>query len=114
MLTNTLLREAEVSDPDVPLSVEQHILWLQISVDDVFIVQSFNGANNLRRIQLGTLFLEPLLFSQVCEELTAIQEINEEVQLTIGLESIVQAHNVRVLDLLKNVSLGYQTNKRMS
>jgi hypothetical protein len=96
------------------LSVEQYVLWFQVSIDDVFIMQSFNGANNLSRIQFSTIFLEPLLFSQVCEELTAIQEINEEVQLAICLEGIVQAHDVRVLDLLKDVSLGYQTKTTMS
>ena len=87
------------------LSIEQNVLWLQVPVDDVLVMQCFNSTNNLSSIQLCSLLREPLLFPQVCKQLTAIQKINEEVQLGLSLESIVQANNVGVLYLLENVSL---------
>jgi len=74
-------------------------------------VESLDSTNDLSRVQFSTYFIEPLLFPQVCEELTAIQKINEEVQLAIGLERIMQAHDVRVLDLLEDVSLGLSLNQ---
>ena len=39
LVLETLLRQAEVCDLDVPFVIEQHILWLQIAIDYTVCVQ---------------------------------------------------------------------------
>lgn len=87
------------------LCIKQDVFWLQVSVYDVLIVKSFNSTDNLCSVQFCALLREPLLFSQISKEFTAIQKVDEEVEFAISLECVVQANDVRVLDLLKNVSL---------
>lgn len=87
------------------LCIKQNVFRLQVSVYDIFIVKSFNSADNLCCVQFCALLREPLLFSQISKEFTAIQKVDEEVEFAISLECVMQANDVRVLDLLKNVSL---------
>jgi hypothetical protein len=42
-LEDTLLGEAEISQPDVALGVEQYVFWLQVSVDDASGMESFKA-----------------------------------------------------------------------
>ena len=87
------------------LCIKQDVFWLQVSVYDVLIVKSLNSTDNLCSVQFCALLREPLLFSQISKEFTAIQKVDEEVEFAISLECVVQTDDVRVLDLLKNVSL---------
>lgn len=63
-------------------------------------MKRFNCTYYLCSIELGPLLIESLVLAQICEELTTIQEVDQEVQLTFRLESVVQAYNIRILYLL--------------
>ena len=87
------------------LGIQKNILGLEVPVYDVLLVQSLNGTYDLSCVEFCPRLMELLLLSEVGEELTTVQEVNEEVQLAIGLEGKVQSHDVWVLDFFQYVSL---------
>ena len=70
-----------------------------------------NGVNDLSCVNLGTGFVESLFFSKICEELTAIQEIDDEIQLGVSLKSVMETHDIWIFNFFENVSFGYIENK---
>lgn len=95
------------------LCVQENVLRLEVPVDDVLLMKSLDGTNDLSRVQFRPLLAELLLLAQIGEELATVEEVDEEVQLAISLERIVQANDVGVLDLLQNVSLSYSKGTKM-
>ena len=87
------------------LGIQKNILWLEVPIDDVLLVQCFNSTDYFGSVQFGPRLVELLFLAKVGEELTTIEEVNEEVQLAVSLESVVQSDDVRVLDLFEDVSL---------
>ena len=73
-------------------------------------MEGLDSANNFGRVQLGSIFIELLVFPQISEQFSSIQEVNQEIKLSLSLESIVKSDDVWILYLLKNVSLSYFKN----
>ena len=103
---HTLLRQTEIGDLDVPIGVQKHILWLKIAIDDTVLVEAAHGLNELRSVEAGTPLAELLVFAQVVEKLSSIEEVHHEVELCGCLESVVQLDDEWTVDLLKDVTLG--------
>ena len=70
-------------------------------------MQTSNGVNHFRGINLGSSFTKLTLFSKISEHLTAVQKVDEEVEFGLRLEGIVETHNIWILNLFQNVSFGY-------
>lgn len=87
------------------LGIQEDVLRLEVPVYDVLLVKSLDGANDLGSVQFRTHLMELLLFPEVREQLTSVEEVDEEVQLSIGLEGKVKPDDVWVLDLFEDVSL---------
>lgn len=66
-LLNTLLRQSEVSDSNVPLRIQEDVLGLQVPVNNVLLVERIDGADYLGCIKFRALFREPLLLPQISE-----------------------------------------------
>lgn len=98
-LLDALLRQAEVRDAYVALAIEDDVLRLEVSVDDVTLVQGSDGVDHLSGVELGAVLRESLLAAEISEQFATVEKVNEEVQLGFRLEGKVQADNVRVLDL---------------
>ena len=62
-LLHALLRQTEVRDTNMSLSIQKNILWFEVSVDDVLIVQGFDGANDLGAVQFRTVLVELLVLA---------------------------------------------------
>ena len=105
-LPYSLLGKSEIGNSDMALRIQKNVLRLEVPVYDVLLVERFNGANYFCCVQFCPRLIELLLLAQVCEELTAVQEVNEEVQLAFCLECVMQANYVGVLDLFQDVSFG--------
>ena len=103
---HTLLRQTEISDLDVTISIEKHILWLKIAIDDTVLVEAAHSLHQLRSIEAGTPLAELLVFAQVVEKLSSIEEVHHEVELCGCLESVVQLDDEWTVDLLEDVTLG--------
>ena len=52
---DSLLGEAKVRDADVTLRIEDEILRLQVSVDDVVVVEMANPHRDFRSVELGSI-----------------------------------------------------------
>ena len=85
--------------------VKEYIFWFEISVNDSLIVQAAQRVNYLGSVDLCPLFAKLLIFPQVSEKFSTVQEVNDEVKFSLCLEGVVQANDVRIFDFLKDVSL---------
>lgn len=66
------LREAEIDQLEMPFSVNEYVLWLQISVCNPFILmQVFKDDNDLSGVELRCGFIEPPCSSKIAEDLAA-------------------------------------------
>ena len=63
-------------------------------------MQAPQSVNNLCGVNFRSLFTELLIFPQVSEQFSTIQEINDEVKFCLSLESIMQSYNIRIFDFL--------------
>mmetsp|Transcript_32189 Transcript_32189/g.49219 ORF Transcript_32189/g.49219 Transcript_32189/m.49219 type:complete len:228 (+) Transcript_32189:573-1256(+) len=105
VIADPLLREAEIGYPNVTLGVQKDVLGFQISVDYVLGMQTTNCFYHFCSVQFSPLFAELALLAEVGEEFSSVEEVDEEVELGFGLESVAEANDVRVLDFLEDVSL---------
>ena len=66
-LLDALLGQAEVSDADVAFAVEQHILGLQVAINNVSIVESANSNDHFGSIEARSILGKSLLLAQIGE-----------------------------------------------
>lgn len=101
-----LLRKPEVRDLYVPFVVEQHVLRLQVPVDDSILVEAAEGLDELCCVEACAPLAKFLVLPQMVEQFTAVQKVHHEVELGRCLESVVQLHDEWTVDLFEDVSLG--------
>lgn len=94
--------KAKVYDLDVEILVQQDVLGLQISVDDVVGVTVVEGGDDLPEKPPGFLLLDPLLAHNVVKELTTAGVLHHHVNFLGGINDIVEGGNVLVLEHLHN------------
>lgn len=68
------LAETKVTKGNVTSVIQQDILWLQVAVDDIEAVQTLESAEQFGSIEAGAVDVETLLFLEVMEQLTTIDE----------------------------------------
>ena len=87
------------------IRVKEYIFWFEVSVNNSLIVQAAQRVNYLSSVDLCPLFAKLLVFPQVSEKFSSIQEVNNEVKFSLSLEGVVQPNDVRIFDFLKDISL---------
>mmetsp|Transcript_41763 Transcript_41763/g.72484 ORF Transcript_41763/g.72484 Transcript_41763/m.72484 type:complete len:216 (-) Transcript_41763:370-1017(-) len=88
--------QAEVRQLDVAILVQQHVLWLQITVHNRVGVQMRQSQRNLGGIKAHHALGEAPQLLQVEEQLTSWTVIRHHVQLMFRLEGIAQCQDERV------------------
>ena len=68
------LGEPEISNFDVPLFVQQDVLWLDVSIDDVLGMEILDGQEQLGRVEPGSVLAELSTAPQKIEELPLIYQ----------------------------------------
>lgn len=109
-----LLAEPEVGNLQVAITIKQYILWLQISIDYAILVETADSFDQLGRVEASPALREFSLLPQVVEQFTAIQEIHNEVKLSVGLKRVVKLHDERAVDLLQDVTLSLCLNQQIA
>ena len=61
------------------LRVEQHVLWLQISIDDAMLVEVLQCQYNLGRIKSRPVLTKSYLVTKMVEKLSSVEEVAHEV-----------------------------------
>ncbi len=96
----------QTRDSDVAAIVDEHVLGLEVTENNVQIVQVFKRKHRLRREEARLLLVEAvlLLLLDVCEHLSAVHKLEDEVERLCVLEVVEQPHNEgkvkRVQDVL--------------
>lgn len=87
------------------LSVQEAILGFEIPVDEVARVQVLERDGDLDGIKPRSRFRETVLARQVEEELAAVDIVDDQIELMLGLEAVSKADEKRVRTrLLENVA----------
>lgn len=81
LILHVQLAKPEITKSNVSSVIEQNILWLQVTVDDVETVQALQCTEQLRSVETGSVNIEPLLLLKVMEKLSTIDEGQDQVQL---------------------------------
>ena len=105
--THGLLGKSEISNTNITLSIKQHVFRLEIPIDNIVLVQLSNSINDFSRVNPSSFLREALLLHKVGEQLSSIQEVNDEVKLSFSLESKMETHDVWILYFFENISFGY-------
>lgn len=95
--------QAEIYDLDVFVVVEEEVLRLEVSVDDVQLVDIFYASVDLLEKLACLVFLEPSVRHNVVKELSAARVLHDQVELLGGLDDFIELDNVGVPDQLQNV-----------
>mmetsp|Transcript_11936 Transcript_11936/g.24230 ORF Transcript_11936/g.24230 Transcript_11936/m.24230 type:complete len:330 (-) Transcript_11936:2835-3824(-) len=98
--------QPEVRQLDVPVSLQEHVLRLQVPVNDVDVVQGLEGERDLANVELSPALLHPAHLAEEGEEVAPLDEVHDHVQLRVGLEGVRKRHHEGVTRrLLKYVPL---------
>lgn len=87
---DVLLRQTEVGDLDVAVGVQKEVFGLEVAVDDALAVQIVQTHRDFGGVEASAVFGEAAV-AQVEEELAAVEEVRNEVQLGLGLKREAQA-----------------------
>jgi hypothetical protein len=99
------LAQPEVGDPHVPLQVQQDVLRLYVSVEDVVRVELFDAQQDLQEVEFGCLLIKPFLLLYVGEQLASRAVLHHEDDVVPALEGVVQGHEERMPDFYHDVPL---------
>ena len=92
-------REPEVHDAYAARSVEHHVGWFQIAVDDTTLMRGREPGAQLPCNLCGFVFGKAADPSQRCREVLAVHVLHRDVQKAVDFSDVVDAADVRVRDL---------------
>ena len=76
-----MLRKTKVCQFDMPVTMDEHILWFQVSIQDLLAVEIFDGEEHFSGVKQDlTLCKAPFLFQVEKERATALK-IKQQEQL---------------------------------
>jgi len=105
--------DPEVRQQDVPISVQQDIFWLEVSVEDARFVEVAEGQRDLGGVELDDLLREPPFLGQVLIQLSARYEIHDKVDVEGFLEDILHLDYEGVVHLEQDHLLELQVEQRV-
>lgn len=100
-----LLGEAKVGDLEVAMAVEKQIFGLQVSIDNVHVMQVLKREDNLGSIKLGYRIGKALGLAQQTEELATLDKVHDHVKVLCVLESTPEGDEKGVLDTRQHAAL---------
>ena len=71
----------------MPIDVNKDILWLQVTIEHVLIMDVLKAQEYLCEIKLSFCLGEQTLVLEQIEEFTARTEVHHEMQVILGVES---------------------------
>ena len=101
--------EAEIYDLDVFVVIEEEVFRLEVSMDDVQLVDILDASVDLLEKLACLVFLQTSVRNNVVKELTAARVLHDQVELLGCLDDLIELDDVRVPDQLQNVDLPSHT-----
>lgn len=81
--------ETEVRDDNIPMTVEQQILKLQVAVDDFLLMDVPDARNELREEFAGILLPQIAMGEDMIKQLAAGRILEDDTNVLVGLDHIV-------------------------
>jgi len=97
-----VLGKTEVGKLQVAFIINEDILGLEITVDDVLRVKVLKHERHLGAIEHGMFGVQFSFSSQIGKQLTASNVLHEEVQVAAVLGESLQAHQERMVNVSEN------------
>lgn len=107
------LGQAKVGQHDVPVVIYQNVLRLEVSVDNVGLVEVTDCEGDLCGVELCLFLRKTLLLRQVLEELASLHKLHDEVDAIGLLEDVVHSNDEGVIDLVEDHLLDLQRLNRL-
>lgn len=98
------LAQAEVRNAKIAVAINQDVLWLQVSIHNAFLVHVLQGEHDLSGVEPGARLVKLTRLVHVMEELAAVDELHDHVEIVRVLERVVELHDKWVLYALENLS----------
>ncbi len=92
--------EAEISDDDIAMAVEQQILELEVPMNDFLLVDVPDARDELREELAGILLPQVAVGEDVIKQLASGGVFEDDTDVLVGLDHIVQPDDVRVFESL--------------
>lgn len=105
LILHVQFAEAEIAEGDMTGIIEENILGLEITVDDLEAVQAFKRTQQLCSVESGAIDIESLFPLQVVEQLSTVDECQNKIQLFRRLERKFQRNDEGIVDLCQHRSL---------
>ena len=102
------LREAEVREMRRALRVHEHVVWLQVAVQDAALMRELHGIGDGRE-QFRGLPGGERLATAVVGEIFSVHEIHREIMLPAVLADLVDGDDVRVPEIRRRLGLREET-----
>ena len=99
------LSETEISQADIAILVHEDVLWLEITVDDVFLVEMAESHGDLNGVEPSAFFGEASHLAEVHKQLSATHEAHHKEDLLLRLEHVAHANQEGVVSLEEDVLL---------
>ena len=84
--------------------IQDHVVWLQIPVYDVSLVQIIQRKQYLSRVQSRPVLRELPFSLQDLAQVAAVTEVQDQEQFGLGLEGVVEVHDERVFGIRQHVA----------
>lgn len=102
-----LFGKSKVDQLDVAVDVEQQVLRLEVSVDDVPAVQVAERLDHAGRVEAGCRVVEVTPVSQDGPQLAAQTRLHQHVQVLAVFERLEQLHDEVAVGLAHDLLLGH-------
>ncbi len=89
------------------LFIQNHVVWLQISVNNVMPMQLFESKQDFTDVDSGFVLIESLLYLQVLTQVASRAILQNQEEFSSGLESEVELDYERMADHTHDVSFSH-------
>lgn len=94
--------KTEIGKLQVAFIIDENVLWLEITVDDVLRVKVLEHECNLGAIKHSMLSVKLSFSSQIGKQLTASNVLHQEIQVAAVLGESLQAHQKWMVNVSEN------------
>jgi hypothetical protein len=94
-----------VSNKPLTVVFYDQILWFDVAVNDIFLVDVLKSLNKTSHKELGRLLVEASVSANVVTQVTTRKIVHYQVKVFTVLESVVHVHDECVVELFKNLPL---------
>ena len=81
--------KTEICKSDVSIAIDKNVFWLEISIDNTWLMQIFKSKHHFCSVKLCSILFEPPRLLQVVEQLSTVHELHNEVESLLILEGIL-------------------------